>query len=281
MNPQAAALAAKKGDFKVSDGIDDLEGVDGAIISTSTESHFRLASSLLRRGIPVLVEKPVATSTAEVATLVALSRESHAPLMGGFVERFNPVVATAKDLITEQVLHVRTQRLSPPPERSSTNAIWDLLIHDLDLVLGCFPGSPHRCLAALGAPAGPVAGIEAAEATFAIEDALVNSTCSRQWQRKVRSMQLATVSTVLELDLLRQTLTTYHNISQEQVSQGALIYRSATTIDVPFVCHSGEPLALQLNHFLDLIEGVADAETERETILPPHVLAESIESLCA
>lgn len=279
VNPQAARAAA--GDVEVSTTVDELAGVDAAIIASSTASHFELASALLRRRIPLLVEKPLATTAAEVAALVQLSEEFQTPLMCGFVERFNPVVVTSKGLITDELLHVRTQRQSPPPGRSSSNALWDLLIHDLDLVLSYFPGAPCRSLAAVSAPEGNVAGIEAVEASFEIQGAIVNSTCSRQWQRKVRAVQLATRTTLLELDLLRQTLTTYRNISQEQVSEGALIYRAATTVDVPFVRHSGEPLRLQLDHFLDLVEGNDDAAAERATILPPHELAESIEALCA
>ena len=60
-----------------------------------------------------------------------------------------------------------------------------------------------------------------------------------------------------------------------------MIYRSATTVDVPFVRHAGEPLALQLQHFVELIRGTVDAEEERTSILPPHALAETIVTLCA
>lgn len=265
----------------ISPSLDALAGVDAAIVATSTESHFEVASQLLSRGIPVLVEKPLADSWAEAAELVQLSQTLDVPLMCGFVERFNPVVATSKTLVHEPILHVRTQRQSPPASHVSSSALWDLLIHDLDLVLTYFPGVSYDRLTALTAPSGPMAALEAVEATFRLDCSIVNTMCSRQWQRKVRLVQLATHSTLLELDLLRQTLTTYRNISQEQVANGTLIYRAATTVDVPFVRHAGEPLALQLDHFLDLVEGRVDPATERATILPPHALAAAIEALCA
>jgi predicted dehydrogenase len=281
VNPQIAHASLADASFTLTTNLDSLIDIDAAIVATSTASHVAVASVLLGRGIPVLVEKPVAASRAEVAALVQLSRELGTPLMCGFVERFNPVVATCKNLIDDAILHVRTQRQSPPANHPSSSALWDLLIHDLDLVLGYFPTSPYDSLAAMTAPSGPMAGLEAVEATFRIEQALVSTMCSRQWQRKVRSLQLATESTVFELDLLRQTLTTYRNISQEQISNGTLIYRSATTVDVPFVRHAGEPLQLQLDHFLDLVDGRIDPATERATILPPHELAAAIEALCA
>ncbi|HUY55250.1 MAG TPA: Gfo/Idh/MocA family oxidoreductase, partial [Candidatus Nanopelagicaceae bacterium] len=71
VNLQAARAAA--GDVEVSTTVDELAGVDAAIIASSTASHFELASALLRRRIPLLVEKPLATTAAEVAALVQLS----------------------------------------------------------------------------------------------------------------------------------------------------------------------------------------------------------------
>jgi hypothetical protein len=51
-------------------------------------------------------------------------------------------------------------------------------------------------------------------------------------------------------------------------------------IDIPFVRHTGEPLALQFAHFLDLVSGRADACAERNSILPAHEVAAAIEE-CA
>jgi hypothetical protein len=53
-------------------------------------------------------------------------------------------------------------------------------------------------------------------------------------------------------------------------------YRAQTIIDVPFVRHAGEPLALQLQHFLDLAGGDADAAVERSTLLAPHAVAAAV-----
>jgi hypothetical protein len=48
-------------------------------------------------------------------------------------------------------------------------------------------------------------------------------------------------------------------------------------VDIPFVRHAGEPLALQFEHFLDLVEGRVDADAERQRILPTHELADQVE----
>jgi hypothetical protein len=45
---------------------------------------------------------------------------------------------------------------------------------------------------------------------------------------------------------------------------------------MPFVRHEGEPLALQMQHFSKLISGEVDSDTERETLLLPHQIAETV-----
>ncbi len=259
--------------------VDLLPSIDAAIVASSTPSHFDITTDLLHRGIPTLVEKPMVTSADSVLKLLGLAESSRTVVMCGFVERFNPVVMTAMDMLDSPILHLRTQRQSPPAGRHSSNAIWDLLIHDLDLALRLLPGVAPENIYALGNRTGGTR-LESIEGTFHLGKTLVNTMCSRLWQRKVRAIEIATESTLLELDLLRQTITTYKNISQEQLSGAGLVYRSATTIDVPFVRHAGEPLALELDHFFDLVQGLSDPDVERESILLPHQLAEEIERLC-
>jgi hypothetical protein len=56
-----------------------------------------------------------------------------------------------------------------------------------------------------------------------------------------------------------------------------MTYRSETMIEVPFVRHAGEPLALQFDHFADLVSGEADTKAELATLEAPHRLAHEIE----
>ena len=83
-----------------------------------------------------------------------------------------------------------------------------------------------------------------------------------------------------DVDLLRQDLTVYrHRAHAQGVGAGqAAGYRAETVIDIPFVRHTGEPLALQFAHFLDLVSGRADACAERNSILPAHEIAAAIEA---
>jgi hypothetical protein len=91
----------------------------------------------------------------------------------------------------------------------------------------------------------------------------------------VRWQTIDTPTASYEVDLLRQDITVYRHRSHEVA--GTVRYRAETMIDIPFVRHAGEPLALQLNHFVSLIEGRCDAAAERQSILAPHEVAALVE----
>jgi predicted dehydrogenase len=89
----------------------------------------------LREGIAVLIEKPIALSVAEADELIEAADRSGAILAAGHTERFNPAVTVARALIKDPRF-VEVHRLGVFPERSlDIDVIFDLMIHDLDLLL--------------------------------------------------------------------------------------------------------------------------------------------------
>ena len=81
----------------------------------------------------------------------------------------------------------------------------------------------------------------------------------------------------MEVDLIRMTVTGYrHRSNTEDVQELPVSLRSETLIEVPFVRHSGEPLALQFDHFANLVSGAADHEAERASVEAAHTLAEQV-----
>ena len=98
----------------------------------------------LERGIPVLVEKPLARSVEEADQLIALAAARGAVLAVGHTERFNPAVAAAA-VHLQNPRFVEVHRLGTFPERSlDIDVVFDLMIHDLDIVLSlsCTERSP-------------------------------------------------------------------------------------------------------------------------------------------
>jgi hypothetical protein len=103
-------------------------------------------------------------------------------------------------------------------------------------------------------------------------NAVFTLSASRMSQRKIRDWRICTEKDLIEIDLLRQTVTIYENINQEFLNQGNATYRARTMVDYPFIERSGEPLAMQLRHFAKLLNGEVHEQTERQSILASHVV---------
>lgn len=250
-------------------------GCDVVVVAVSTEAHLDLARPLLEAGVPCLVEKPLADSLVAVDELIDASSASGAPLMCGFVERFNPAVVAAMDLLDDAPLHLVGVRHSPHNPRTRSSVIDDLLIHDIDLALRLVDGTIDSVSGAHWV--SPEGVEELADCTIRFgSGAVATLSSSRASQRKIRSISVSSSDLLIEIDLLRHDLTTYHHRSGEVVDRGGPIYRAETLVEIPFVRHTGEPLAVQFDHFLDLVGGDADVEAERASLRPPHEVVRTI-----
>ena len=252
---------------------------DAVIIATPTHAHARTALAFIDRGVPLLVEKPIAADLAEAELVCRAAGDQGVVLTCGFVERFSPVITAAMGLLNEEPKHVVTMRHSPGAPRISDSVVHDLLIHDIDIALRLMHGADVDNVGGSSWSPRGNGSAEIADCTLKFSTGgIATLSASRAGQRKMRSMQIYTSTLLLELDLLRADLTVYRNVHQEQSAE--LTYRAETIIDIPFVRHIGEPLALELEHFLDLVEGRVDPAAEIEGVLAPHRVAHRVELEC-
>ncbi|MGA3174285.1 MAG: Gfo/Idh/MocA family oxidoreductase [Syntrophorhabdales bacterium] len=116
------------------------DGIQAAVIASTTESHYPIARELLERGVSVFIEKPVAASPAEARELIDLAGRKGLVLQVGHLERFSPPFRKARAAITEPLL-IEAHRISPFTGRSTDiDVVHDLMIHDIDLVLSLVKG---------------------------------------------------------------------------------------------------------------------------------------------
>lgn len=251
--------------------IDGLTGVDGVVVASATETHPGVGTELLRRGLPLLVEKPLADRLEDAENLVRCSADAGVPLMCGLLERYNPAILTVMRLVTAPV-HVSSVRHSPYVARIRTGVASDLLIHDIDTVLRLSGTEPSCVRGVLGYlhPDSEPTSEDVATALLTFPDGMVASlSASRLDQRKVRSCTIAELDRLIEVDMLRNTVTIYRHVGNEASPDG-LSYKQQTIIEIPALVSSREPLAAQLDRFIDLLSGSADPDEERDTILPAH-----------
>ena len=279
---RAAAMASRYGTRSALDLEAALE-CDAVILCTPTQIHVPSALAVIEAGVPILVEKPVALDLADVEQICRAAIEGDVALACGFVERFNPVITLARQLLDEPPIHILGMRHSPTDPRNVGSVVHDLLIHDLDLALLLFGGDPIDRVSGGSWSAPGSEGPEIADCTIRFASGgLATLSASRVGQRKLRSIQVLTSTHLLDLDLLRADVTVYRNVRQEQPEVTvAPTYRAETIVDIPFVRHAGEPLALELEHFLDLCEGRGDRSTEIDRIMASHSLAATVSTQCS
>jgi predicted dehydrogenase len=250
---------------------------DAAVVATPTRLHAEQARTLLDMNLPLLVEKPLTPCIDETRELVAAAERADLPLMCGFVERFNPAVQTVVGMLEDSPVHIVGMRHSPHTPRTTLSVTLDLLIHEIDCAL-LYTGRkvPVRVCSAIGTlPQGTVS--DAAGCLLSFDSgAVATLSASRTSQRKLRWQTVDTLTASYDIDLLRQDITVYRHRGHELA--GTLSYRAETVVDIPFVRHAGEPLALQLRHFVSLLEGRGDAAAERAGIVAPHEVAALVEA---
>jgi predicted dehydrogenase len=113
---------------------DIIDGIDAAVVASPTDTHAAIATTLLKAGKHVLVEKPLATTAADADRLAMLADARRLTLQVGHVERFNPAFTALGDLGVD-VKYVEAVRASRFPGRClDVGVVMDLMIHDIDLV---------------------------------------------------------------------------------------------------------------------------------------------------
>jgi predicted dehydrogenase len=258
--------------------LDGFRGHDAVIVASPTVTHTEWGIRALQEGKPVLIEKPLSEKVDESDRLVREARRCQVPLTCGFLERFNPAVSTALEIIDEPV-HVVAVRHSPYVSRITTGVAHDLLIHDVDLVLRMAGRPPDRMTAnfAYCHPKSEPHVEDVADVALQYDQGFLASlSASRVSQRKVRTLIVSELERLVEVDLVRQALTVYRHVENEPLDDSGPGYRQQTVIDIPTIQNPREPLATQFERFLALVRGELDHEPELDSLLPPHRLIDDL-----
>jgi predicted dehydrogenase len=205
---RAAEIAAASATRPVADPGELLGAVDAVSVAVPTESHLEVAMPFLERGVSVLVEKPMARSVAEADRMIEAAARSGATLAVGHTERFNPAVAVASAHVTRPRF-IEVHRLGTFPERSlDIDVVFDLMIHDLDVVLSMVR-SEVESIEALGVPV-LTGRVDIANARLRFADGCVaNVTASRISRDRVRKIRFFQENAYLSIDYAAQEVEMY------------------------------------------------------------------------
>ena len=197
---RAAQVAATLGTTAFQD-LDQLLGrIEAVTVAVPTPAHAEVGLRALERGVPVLMEKPLASTLAEADDLIAAARQHQVQLQVGHIERYNRALRAAEAYL-DSPRYIESLRLAPfQPRGTDVAVVLDLMIHDLDLVLH-LTGSVATEVRASGLPVlSPHLDIANARVEFA-NGAVALATASRVARDRVRRLRLFQPNGYFSLDL--------------------------------------------------------------------------------
>ncbi len=201
-----AGAVAKETECRVFDTQEEMfDAIDAVSIVVPTSLHRVVAEPFLERGIPVLLEKPVAHTLEDSEAIVASAQKSSTLLQIGHLERFNAgIVRLADELKNPRFLEVH--RLGQFVARATdVDVVTDLMIHDIDIVLSLVP-SELRYVSAVGARV-ITDHVDIANARLEFSNgAIANVTASRISAKKFRRMRIFADSAYLALNFEDQQI---------------------------------------------------------------------------
>jgi predicted dehydrogenase len=200
---RARAIATELG-VRAFASLDELLGAVQAVsIVIPTARHAEAAARALDRGVDVLLEKPITRTVAEADILIRQADDRGRLLQVGHVERFNPGVVAAKNA-TRKPLFFEVHRLGVFSSRSlDVDVVFDLMIHDLDLVLW-MTGARPADVRAVGLPVlSDKVDIANARVEFS-NGAVANLTASRVSTEKVRKFRYFQAYEYVSIDFTRR-----------------------------------------------------------------------------
>jgi len=221
-----------------------LKHVDVVSIAVPTSGHYSVAKACLEAGKHVLVEKPIAVLPSEAQDLVGSAARHGCTLQVGHSERFNPIMSLIRPYLHTPMLF-ECHRLGTYSERGTdVDVVLDLMIHDIDLVLSCNPGSVEAVWATGGVLLSSTNDVATARIQFR-EGCVVQLTASRISPKAMRQWRVFQPDGCVTIDF--------------QSRHGVVGRRSVAPDGKPAMAMEeiqagdAEPLKLQLESFLHAV----------------------------
>jgi predicted dehydrogenase len=287
-DPQTASVAGKR--YAVPHYTNYIQVLDECkpdlvSLCVPTGLHYAIGAELIKRGVHLLVEKPIAATVEDGLKLIELAEEHKVTFAVGHIERFNPAVSELRRRLAGgmagRILKITTQRLSPYPSRiRDAGVVIDLASHDIDLVrylvgedIIRLYGETHRTInsdredlfnGTLRFKGGAIANID------------VN------WVTPTKVRHLNTIGTrgMFRCDLLSQELFFYENETAPSQWDTLSVLRGVTEGNILGIrINRHEPLAAEISDFVSAVrDGKAPNVTAQDGLETLRLASEFLRS---
>jgi len=246
--------------------------VDLVTVASPGVTHHEIASAMLKSGIDVLLEKPMAETLVQARELAGLASTSGRILQIGLLERFNPAVVHLHSIV-KNPRFVECHRLAPFTERGTdVDVVLDLMVHDLDVILSVAP-SEVASLEAVGV-AILTDRIDLANARIRFQSGLIaNLVTSRVAPRRERKIRFFQPDAYISVDYEARSIQMYRKTPPAPGAQFSTI--SAEQIEFG----EGDPLADEVNAFVAAVRSRSTPAVSAEDGLRVMELTERIKEV--
>ncbi len=258
-----------------------LPQVDAVAIAVPTILHHEVGLACLEAGVHALLEKPIAANIAEAESLVNRAADWDCILQVGHIERFNPAFQQLRHVLQgEETLAIAAHRLSPYSNRASdVSVVFDLMIHDIDLLLELVPSDVIQ-VAASGNRVSNVGYLDYVSATLSFANGVIAVlTASKITHRKIRRIEAHCKGSLVEADFLNNEMSIYRQAPASHINDfGQASYQRECVIE-KVRTENIDKLHAELEHFINCVRGGNQPSVGGEQALKALKLASEIERI--
>ncbi len=264
-NSERAEEFGKKYSVNFYDSFESLleqEEFDAALVCTPTFTHSDITTRLIENKKHVFVEKPMTYISEDGQNLIGLAKRNNVILTCGYIERFNPAVASVKDFIKSQkygdLIRLEFYREHRMPQHiKDVGVIYDTSVHDIDTAMWLFDETPEVVFAIAGRINHEHEDF--ATITLGFKDNKT-ATISSNWITPIRVRNFNAVCT--EARIFSDFITQEIRIETDNGTENPKNEKA-------------EPLSLEIKNFIDAIEGKNDLLVKPEQAVNVTKVAEA------
>jgi len=264
-NSQRAERFGKKYSVNFYNSFENLlekEKFDAALVCTPTFTHSDIATKLIENKKHVFVEKPMTYLSEDGQNLIDAAKRNNVILTCGYIERFNPAVASVKDFLKSQkygdLIRLEFYREHRMPQHiKDVGVIYDTSVHDIDTAMWLFDETPEVVFTIAGKINHEHEDF--ATITLGFKDNKT-ATISSNWITPIRVRNFNAVCT--EARIFSDFITQEIRIETDNGTENPKNVKA-------------EPLSLEIKNFLDSIEGKNDLLVKPEQAVNVTKIAEA------
>jgi len=264
-NSERAEEFGKKYSVNFYDSFESLleqEEFDAALVCTPTFTHSDITKRLIENKKHVFVEKPMTYLSEDGQNLIDAAKRNNVILTCGYIERFNPAVASVKDFLKSQkygdLIRLEFYREHRMPQHiKDVGVIYDTSVHDIDTAMWLFDETPEIVFAIAGKINHQHEDF--ATITLGFKDNKT-ATISSNWITPIRVRNFNAVCT--EARIFSDFITQEIRIETDNGTENPKNEKA-------------EPLSLEIKNFIDAIEGKNDLVVKPEQAVNVTKVAEA------